>query len=222
MAKNSATRMITGKVRASYFYGITPANDKDDDGNETIWYRTQIIINKSDKDTLTRMKACIEAAMLEAVAKKWNGVKPAKLALPLRDGDKETTEDGEPLDPAVYGGKWFMNIKTKDKPGVLGPDQEPPYLRDAGGNPRVDPQQGGFLYDPQAIVSGDFIRVSLNFYGYAVKGKKGISGGLNNIQLISKGTPLGNKSRAEDDFKGGFVDDEAETESADPLADLLD
>ena len=41
---------------------------------------------------------------------------------------------------------------------------------------------------------------SINLYAYNVNGNRGIACGLNNLQKISDGTPLGGKSRAEDDF----------------------
>lgn len=202
--------MVTGKVRASYFFGITPAQDKDDDGNIKIKYRLQIIIDKTDKDTLTKYKACLEATKRDPKAlSKWGGAVPGKLTLPLRDGDTETDDDGKPMDKEIYGGKFFMNVGTFDKPGIIGPDGQPPYLLDETGDPVIDREHGGKKYDPQFIVSGDHVRVSLKFYGYAAKGKKGITAGLNNIQLIHKGTQIGGRRKAEDDFNDGFVDDPA-------------
>ena len=41
------------------------------------------------------------------------------------------------------------------------------------------------------IVSGDYIRVSLNAYAYSQAGNNGVSFGLNNILLVRKGEPLG-------------------------------
>jgi hypothetical protein len=229
MSKNQATKMVTAKVRTSYFYAIVPAEDKDDAGNSKTLFRTQIIIDKTDKVTLDRMKACIKAAIQEATGKKWNGTTPAKLALPLRDGDTETGEDGKPLPPDIYSGKWFMNVKTADKPGIVGTELDaegqplPLYLRNAAGEPQVDDLYGGYKFNPHAINSGDYVRVSLNFYGYSYMGKKGVSAGLNNVQFLSKGLPLGSKRSASQDFADGFVDDEAdETQTGeDALSGLL-
>lgn len=50
------------------------------------------------------------------------------------------------------------------------------------------------------MVSGDYIRASLNLYPFNTNGNKGIAVGLNNIQLVEKGEPLGGASAAEDDF----------------------
>lgn len=231
-AKNNPTYMVTGKVRTSYFFGIVPAKDTDDDGNEKIKYRTQLLIPKNDKETLDKIRACCSAVTKDPKAlQKWGGQVPAKLKTPLRDGDTEEGEDGKPLDKSIYGGCYFMNVGTSDKPGVLGPppNNEPPYLMDDNGEPRRDSEHGGFKYDPQFIVSGDYVRVSLKFYGYKNKGNKGITAGLNNIQLLQKGVQIGGRKRAEDDFADGFVDDDAPAGSTnedfdavdDPLAGLL-
>ena len=214
--------MVTGKVRFSYFYGITAARDTDDAGVEKLKFRTQILIDKTDKETLDKIRECIKATTRDPKAlQKWGGAVPAKMKLPLRDGDTETDDDGKPLNPEIYAGKLFMNVSTSDKPGIVGPNGKPPYLVDDAGNPRIDNENGGFKYDPQFIVSGDFGRVSLKFYGYANKGNKGVTAGLNNIQLMEKGEQIGGKKRAEDDFADGFVEDAEVAISDDPLAGLL-
>ena len=43
-------------------------------------------------------------------------------------------------------------------------------------------------------------RASINFYAFNSNGNKGIACGLNNLQKIRDGEPLGGKSRPEDDF----------------------
>lgn len=47
---------------------------------------------------------------------------------------------------------------------------------------------------------------SINLYAFNSNGNKGIACGLNNLQKIRDGEPLGGKSRAEDDF--ATADDE--------------
>ena len=49
-------------------------------------------------------------------------------------------------------------------------------------------------------------RASINLYAFNSNGNKGIACGLNNLQKIRDGEPLGGKSRAEDDF--ATADDE--------------
>ena len=50
-------------------------------------------------------------------------------------------------------------------------------------------------------------RASINFYAYNANGNKGIACGLNNLQKIRDGEPLGGKAKAEDDFATEDDDD---------------
>ncbi len=62
------------------------------------------------------------------------------------------------------------------------------------------------LRDRSEVYSGVYGRASINFYAFNSNGNKGIACGLNNLQKIRDGEPLGGKSRAEDDF--AIEDDE--------------
>ena len=50
-----------------------------------------------------------------------------------------------------------------------------------------------------------YARFSVNFYAFNSNGNKGIACGLNNVQKLCDGAPLGGKSRAEDDFDDEFT-----------------
>ena len=54
---------------------------------------------------------------------------------------------------------------------------------------------------------GVYGRASINLYAFNNNGNKGIACGLNNLQKIRDGEPLGGKSRAEDDFATDTDDD---------------
>lgn len=56
------------------------------------------------------------------------------------------------------------------------------------------------ILDHSKVYSGVYGRASINFYAFNFNGNKGIACGLNNLQKIKDGEPLGGKSRAEDDF----------------------
>ena len=58
-----------------------------------------------------------------------------------------------------------------------------------------------------AKCSGVKGRASISFYAYNVNGNRGVACGLNNLQKLADGTPLGGKARAEDDFATEDVDD---------------
>ena len=168
------TRITTGVVRTSYFSALTPRKNEMNGKDE---FSTQILIPKSDTDTL----AAIKAAAKQALTAKFGDKIPKNVRNPLRDGDTETKADGSPLGKE-YQGHFYMNVKSTTKPGAI----------DTHGND---------LIGSDDIVSGDYVRVSLNFYAYSTNGNNGVSGGLNNILLVRKGEPLGGaKPSAADDF----------------------
>ena len=138
-----------------------------------------LVIPKSDTKTVERIRAAIQAAYEEGASKlKGNGKSvPALPAIrtPLRDGDKDRPDD------EVYKGCWFINANSDTAPGIVDADRQPILTR-------------------SEMYSGVKGRASINLYAYNVNGNRGVACGLNNLQKISDGTPLGGKSRAEDDF----------------------
>lgn len=142
-------------------------------------FSVSLIIPKSDTRTIAKLKAAIEAAYREGEAKlKGNGktVPPlSAIKTPLRDGDTE-----RPDDPA-YSNAYFINANSGTAPGIVDADRQP-------------------ILDRSEVYSGVYGRASINFYAFNSNGNRGIACGLNNLQKIRDGEPLGGKSRAEDDF----------------------
>lgn len=142
-------------------------------------YSVSLIIPKSDKVTVEKIKAAIQAAYKEGETKlKGNGRTAPPLSVlktPLRDGDAE-----RPDDPA-YANAYFVNANSATAPGVVDADRQE-------------------IIDRSEVYSGVYGRASINFYAFNTNGNKGIACGLNNLQKIRDGEPLGGKSRAEDDF----------------------
>ena len=54
---------------------------------------------------------------------------------------------------------------------------------------------------------GAYGRASISFYAFNSNGNRGIACGLNNLQKISDGEPLGSKATAESDFATDDEDD---------------
>lgn len=148
-------------------------------------YSVSLVIPKDDP-CIEKIKAAIQAAYEEGESKlKGNGKSvPALSAIktPLRDGDLE-----RPDDPA-YAGCYFVNANSTTAPGIV----------DAACNPIIERSE---------VYSGIYGRASINFYAFNSSGNRGIACGLNNVQKISDGEPLGGKSRAEDDFAAEDDDD---------------
>lgn len=182
-AKNIGTKVITDKVRASYAHIFEPHSMQE---GQDAKYSVSLIIPKSDTSTIQAVEKAIEEAKETGKSNKFGGKIPANLKTPLRDGDIEREDDPN------YQDAYFLNASSKQAPGII--DQN--KIR---------------LTDPGTVVSGDYIRASLNFYAFNTNGNKGIAVGLNNIQLVEKGEPLGGASAAEDDF------DELDTEDDDLL-----
>lgn len=143
-------------------------------------FSVSLIIPKSDAKTIAKIQAAIEAAYKEGESKlKGNGrTVPALSVLktPLRDGDTERPDD------EAYADCYFINANSAAAPGIVDADRQP-------------------IIDHSEIYSGVYGRASINFYAFNSNGNKGIACGLNNLQKIKDGEPLGGKSRAEDDFE---------------------
>ena len=57
------------------------------------------------------------------------------------------------------------------------------------------------------VYSGVYGRASISLYAFNSNGNKGIACGLNNLQLIRPGEPLGGRASAKSDFATEPVDD---------------
>ena len=170
-------KVITGTCRASYARLMSAETNKLNGKSE---YSVVLLIPKSDTETVNAIKAAAKAA----ITAKWGDAPPRGLKNPLKDGDTATKSDGSPLGDE-FKGHFYMSTKcdaTKHKPTVI----------DASGTE---------LFDPDAVVSGDYIRASMNAFAYDATANRGVSFGLNNIQLVKKGEPLGgSRMSAKDEF----------------------
>ena len=170
------TKVITGiKTRWSY---ANVWQAKSINGG-ALKFSVSLIIPKSDTKTVTAVKNAIQAAYDEGQSKLKGNSKsvPALSAIknPLRDGDAERPDD------EAYKDCYFINANSATAPGIV----------DAARNPIIEHSE---------VYSGVYGRASINFYAFNSNGNRGIACGLNNLQKISDGEPLGGKTRAEDDF----------------------
>ena len=177
MAKfHNPTKVITGvKTRWSYANVWEP---KSINGGAPK-YSVSLIIPKSDAKTVTAVTNAIQAAYDEGQSKLKGNSKsvPALSAIknPLRDGDAERPDD------EAYKDSYFINANSATAPGIVDAARQP-------------------IIERSEVYSGVYGRASINFYAFNSNGNKGIACGLNNLQKISDGEPLGGKARAEDDF----------------------
>lgn len=142
-------------------------------------FSVSLIIPKSDKKTIEAIKKAIQAAYKEGEAKlKGNSrsVPPLEtIKTPLRDGDTERPDD------EAYANSFFLNANSTTQPGIVDANVQPILTR-------------------SEVYSGVYGRASINFYAFNSNGNRGIACGLNNLQKIRDGEPLGSRTSAEDDF----------------------
>ena len=146
-------------------------------------YSVSCLIPKEDKAKLTKIHKAIEAAKEDAKGKKWGGKIPPNIKLPMHDGDIDRPDDEN------YAGHMFFNASSKDAPQIV--------------DRKVQP-----ILDPMECGSGDYCNVSVNFYGFAASGNKGIAAGLGNIQKVKDGERLAGRASAASDFTEVEGDDE--------------
>lgn len=178
------TKVITGKDTRWSYANVWEAKAIGDNG--TPKFSVSLIIPKSDTVTINKIKAAIKAAYDEGQSKlKGNGKSvPALSALktPLRDGDVEKPDD------EAYENSYFINANSTNQPGIV----------DADCNP---------ILSHSEVYSGVYGRASISFFAFNSNGNKGIACGLNNLQKIRDGEPLGSRASAESDFATDNDDD---------------
>ena len=92
-------------------------------------------------------------------------------------------------DDEAYRSAFFINANSATAPGIVDADRQP-------------------ILERSEVYSGVYGRASINLYAFNSNGNKGIACGLNNLQKIRDGEPLGGKSRAEDDFATADVEED--------------
>lgn len=176
-------KVITGKDTRWSYCNVWEA--KSINGG-TPKFSVSLIIPKSDTVTVQRIKAAIEAAYRDGESKLKGSGKtvPPLVAIknPLRDGDTERPDD------AAYAGAYFINANATTAPGIVDADRQPILTR-------------------SEVYSGVYGRASISFYAFNSNGNRGIACGLNNLQKIRDGEPLGGRASAESDFADEDEDD---------------
>jgi hypothetical protein len=169
------SNVITPKFRVSYPNVFTPKLNDLNGKNE---YSLVALFKKGED--LTALKKAAEACLVEKLGAdktKW----PKNLKSPFRDqGEKE--KDGA-LPAGYEEGAIFLTLKSSQKPGLV----------DASNQDIIDPVE---------FYAGCYARASIRPYYYDQKGNKGIAFGLQNLQKLADGEPLGGaRVKASDEFE---------------------
>ena len=177
----SEIKVVFGPCRLSYthvFNKYTPEGGTAEDGK----YMTNVLIPKTEKETIKAIQTAIENAKKSAIVSKWGGKEPKKLDMPLHDGDVDKDDE-------IYEGCFYINAKSNTRPGIVDKNKVP-------------------IVDEEEIYSGVWAIMSVTFYGYDVSGNKGIAVGLNNIMKFKDDERLGGRASAESDFEDVDLGDE--------------
>ena len=169
--KKKKDNQVFVPARLSYMYAWEP-------DEETGKYSTQLLIDKSDKETLAKIKAAIKAAIESGKSRLANskGVVPKNLKTPLHDGDTERE------DAAEYHGMIYFNVSTKNKPVICD-------------------RRRRAITDRSEVYSGCYANVAVNFYVFNKGGNAGVAAGLLGIQKVRDGEQLGGSSVSAGDFE---------------------
>lgn len=170
--------LITPKFRVSYPQVFQPRLNPLSNKHE---YSVQAIFPPGTD--FTKM----QQALNQAGEAKWGPDKnkwPKSYRKPFRQAEDraETLEDGRVVFPPGFeAGAVYLNLKSTQKPAVV----------DASVNP---------ILDSSEFYPGCWAVASVSAYAYDQAGNRGLNFGLNNIQKIADGDPLGGRMRAEDEF----------------------
>jgi len=194
-------KCITPVGTLSYPHLFTPQDPMEEGGTPKY---AAVIIFDEDADLQALKAAVLTAAEEKFGAKAATLLKGGKLRLPFRD---DWEEKGYPENSV------FINAKTTNPPGVVSRFQDP----ETGKAQRIT--------DPDDIYPGAQVRFSVTAFGYDVKGNKGVSFALNNVQKWGEGERLDGRVRAEDEFEAeapvtaDLSDMDSPSEAAAPAAE---
>jgi hypothetical protein len=123
----------------------------------------------------------LKAAAMAAIEKKWPNpaTRPQNIRTPFRKHE-DRIKDGK-LPAGYEAGGIYINLKSSVKPGVVN-------------------QQVQDIIDPQDFYAGCYARAAVTAFAYDQKGNRGVSFGLQNLQKVKDGDPLGSRTLATDDF----------------------
>jgi hypothetical protein len=111
--------------------------------------------------------AKLKAACEAAAKERFDGKLPAGLSMPFRDGNEK--------DYTGYAGTVFISPWSKQKPGIVDENVEP-------------------LLDLDRLYPGVIVRADVKPFAWSVSGKKGVSFGLNHLQIVRDGERMDGKS----------------------------
>jgi len=183
--------MLTPVFRVSYPNVFKPKLNK---MNNKLEYSVEALFDK--KADLSGMKKMAQEALIEKFGpdqKKW----PKNLRSPFKDQVLKTKEiDGKEVLADIYTpGAVFMSLKSNQKPGVVNQNTED-------------------IIDETEFYAGCFARAYVTCYAYLQAGNAGVNFGLQHVQKVKEGDPLGSRIKVEDAFAHVEMEETVEAKDA--------
>lgn len=183
---------IVGECRFS-FVNVFEPRDQFGAGKEK--YSITMLIPKTNKKLVDKIRSDMNAALKAGQDKKFNGTLPKNPKIPLYDGDGQRP-NGEDFGPECKG----MYVLT----ATTGADYPPQIVVGNDRHPCMDHSE---------VYSGAWGYVSVNFSAYNYNGQKGVGCYLGNVWKTRDDEALaGRKTTADEDF-GDIVLSDASDDS---------
>ena len=177
------TKVTTGKVRLSYVTFDKPRLSADAAPDAKPKYSVMLIIPKTDRLTMKALRKAEKEAYEEGVSSKWGGRKP-RVESTIHDGD-EPKKSGDPYGPECAD-SWVLNASSVRPPRVVDRNRQP--------------------MDVTKVKSGDYARVALNSFPFTGL-SNGVTFGLEAVQFIEEGDPVGGGISVMDAFDDAYSDE---------------
>lgn len=179
-----STQITTGKVRFSYCNLFTPRAAQEGAKEK---YSVTLLIPKSDKATIQKIKAAMEEAKQKYIAANSGKKLPTNLKSTLHDGDGERPNGGEFGEECK--GCYVITVSSNNKPVLVHSDKTP--LTD----PRnCTPAATAARSSTSMSTTPRATRVSLPY--------------LNGIMKLYDGEPLGGGVVTDSDWDDGWEDED--------------
>lgn len=155
---------------------------------------TAVLVPKSDTTTVEALRAAVR----EVIAEKWGTKPPKSLRIPLNDGDSSDYEE--------QAGHIVFNASSIRRVPVVGTDLLP------FSDERI----------AEEVYGGQKARVAVRAFAYEADGSKGVSFGLQMVQILGGGDRFGGGiASAESLFGPAQPSDSQPAADEDPLEGLL-
>lgn len=185
MSATNSTKVISPLAVLSYPHLAAPQASQDGKApkySATLIFTPETLADAKEKALFEQM----QKAAIAAIEAKWPGKADALLK-------SETFKKGFRRDAESKGypaGSIFVNVRSSQQPGIVyahaGADGKPEKMAQEDIKTKMYP--------------GVIVRGSLAAFAYDNNGNKGVSFGLNNLQLVRNGERMDGRTAAENEF----------------------